>query len=218
MVEHVYRRALAASSVQAAIVATDDARIRDAVAAFGGEARMTAADHRSGTDRLAETARDLHCDVVVNLQVDEPLVDPGAIDLAVQALRGDPDTPMATARRRLDSAADLDDPNVVKVVIDARGFALYFSRAAVPHQERPGAGVPAGAWRHVGLYAYRRAFLLRFAALEATPLERAERLEQLRAIEHGYRIRTVEIAGDPVGVDTPGDLERVRRIVSGGTS
>lgn len=218
MVEHVYRRALAASSVQAAIVATDDARIRDAVAAFGGEARMTAADHRSGTDRLAETARDLHCDVVVNLQVDEPLVDPGAIDLAVQALRGDPDTPMTTARRRLDSAADLDDPNVVKVVIDARGFALYFSRAAVPHQERPGAGVPAGTWRHVGLYAYRRAFLLRFAALEATPLERAERLEQLRAIENGYRIRTVEIAGDPVGVDTPGDLERVRRIVSGGTS
>lgn len=218
MVEHVYRRALAASSVQAAIVATDDVRIRDAVAAFGGEVRMTAADHRSGTDRLAEAARDLHCDVVVNLQADEPLVDPAAIDLAVQALRGDPDTPMATARRPLASAAELDDPNVVKVVIDARGFALYFSRAAVPHQERPGAGVPAGAWRHVGLYAYRRAFLLRFAALETTPLERAERLEQLRAIEYGYRIRTVEIAGDPVGVDTPRDLERVRRIVSGGAS
>lgn len=217
MVEHVYRRALAASSVQAAIVATDDARIRDAVTAFGGEVRMTAADHRSGTDRLAEAARDLHCDVVVNLQADEPLVDPAAIDLAVQAL-GDADTPMSTARCPIASAAELDDPDIVKVVIDAHGFALYFSRAAVPHRERAGAGVPAGAWRHVGLYAYRRPFLFRFAALETTPLERAERLEQLRAIEHGYRIRTVEITGDSVGVDTPRDLDRVRRLVSGGIS
>lgn len=214
MVEHVYRRAEAAESVQAVLVATDDTRIRDAVTAFGGVARMTASAHRSGTERLAEAARDLRCDIVVNLQADEPLVDPGAIDRVVRALGEDPDAPMSTVRCALAGAGELADPNVVKVVADAGGNALYFSRAAIPHD----VGGSAGAYRHVGLYAYRRQFLLQVAALAATPLERAERLEQLRVLEHGYRIRTVEIAAGPVGVDTPGDLERVRRIVAGGAA
>ena len=218
MVEHAYRRAEAAESVQAVLVATDDTRIRDAVTAFGGVARMTAGAHRSGTERLAEAARDLRCDIVVNLQADEPLVDPGAIDRVVRALGEDPDAPMSTARCALVDVGELADPNVVKVVADAGGNALYFSRAAIPHQEGGNAGPAAGAYRHVGLYAYRRQFLLQVAALAATPLERAERLEQLRVIEHGYRIRTVEIAAGPVGVDTPDDLERVRRIVAGGAA
>lgn len=216
MVEHVYRRAQAAASVHAVLVATDDARIRDAVAAFGGEARMTAVEHRSGTERLAEAARDLRCDIVVNLQADEPLVDPRAIDLVVQALDENPGVPMSTVRCPLAAAGELADPNVVKVVVDADEFALYFSRAAIPY--RGGGGPVAGTYRHVGLYAYRRAFLLHVAGLAPTPLERAERLEQLRALENGYRIRTVEAAGEPVGVDTPGDLDRVRRIVAGGAA
>ncbi len=218
MVEHVYRRAEAAASVHAVLVATDDARIRDAVAAFGGEARMTAAEHRSGTERLAEAARDLRCDIVVNLQADEPLVDPRAIDLVVRVLDENPGVPMSTVRCPLADADEFADPNVVKVVVDAAGFALYFSRAPIPCQGDAAAGPAEGAWRHVGLYAYRREFLLQVAALAPTPLERAERLEQLRALEHGYRIRTVEVAGEPVGVDTPGDLDRVRRIVAGGAA
>ena len=218
MVEHVYRRAQAAASVHAVLVATDDARIRDAVTAFGGEARMTAAAHRSGTERLAEAARDLSCDIVVNLQADEPLIDPRAIDRVVRALDENPGVPMSTVRCPLAGGEELTDPNVVKVVVDAGEFALYFSRAAIPYQGAAGTGPVAGTWRHVGLYAYRREFLLHVAALAPTPLERAERLEQLRVLEHGFRIRTVEVAGEPVGVDTPGDLARVRRLVAGGAA
>ena len=218
MVEHVYRRAQAASCVPAVLVATDDTRIRDAVAAFGGDVRMTAQSHRSGTERVAEAARDLHCDLVVNLQADEPLVDPGAIDLAVAALVDAPQVLMSTVRCPITDPAALADPNVVKVVVDGQGFALYFSRAAIPHLPNGDPRVPPGTYKHVGLYAYRRDFLLQLAALDPTPLERAERLEQLRALEHGYRIQTVEVTKDPVGVDTPEDLERVRRIVSAGAS
>ena len=218
MVEHVYRRAQAAASVHAVLVATDDVRIRDAVAAFGGDACLTAAGHRNGTERLAEAARELRCDIVVNLQADEPLVEPHAIDLVVRALDENPGVPMSTVRCPLAGAGELTDPNVVKVVVDAGGFALYFSRAAIPYQGDAGTGPVAGTYRHVGLYAYRRAFLLHVAGLAPTPLERAERLEQLRALEHGYRIRTVEAAGEPLGVDTPGDLDRVRRLVAGGAA
>ena len=217
MVEHVYRRAQAAASLADVLVATDDARIRDAVTAFGGRALMTAARHRSGTERLAEAARDLRCDIVVNVQADEPLLAASAIDRAVAALRDTPAAPMSTVHCKLRDPEELDDPNVVKVLVDRTGHALYFSRAAVPG--RPAGGdVPRGVYRHVGLYAYRREFLLRIAALEPTPLELAERLEQLRVLEHGYRLRTVLIPDAPVGVDTPADLERVRRLLAGGTN
>ena len=216
MVEHVYRRAQAAASVQAVLVATDDLRIRDAVAHFGGDVRMTGTGHRSGTERLAEAVHDLHYDIVVNVQADEPLVEPAAIDLAVEALLSTPETPMSTARCPLADAGEIADPNVVKVVIDSGGYALYFSRSPIPYRIPAGDTIPGGVYKHVGLYAYRRSFLLHIAALEPTPLEQAERLEQLRVLEHGYRLRTVEIPGAPLGVDTPEDLERVRCLMANG--
>lgn len=213
MIEHVYRRAAAARAVTSTIVATDDERIARTVAAFGGRVQMTSADHASGTDRLAEVVRDLACDVVVNVQGDEPLLDPRMIDEVVAPLAADPTLEMATVRRPIDEA-EWHNPNVVKVLVDQHDFALYFSRAPLPYSRDVVTGVVAGASRHIGLYAYRRAFLLRFAALPQTPLERAERLEQLRALEHGYRIKAVVTAFDSIGVDTPDDLERVRALLA----
>jgi len=191
--------------------------VRDAVEAFGGTAVMTRADHRSGSDRLAEVAETLDCDLVVNVQGDEPLLATEMIAEALAPLAADPSIPMGTLRRRIDDPGDLANPNVVKVVTDREGFALYFSRAPIPHTRGAEGGLDAGrAFKHVGLYVYRRAFLLRFARLEPTPLEQAESLEQLRALEHGFRIRAVETSHDSVGVDTPADLERVRRLVASG--
>jgi 3-deoxy-manno-octulosonate cytidylyltransferase (CMP-KDO synthetase) len=212
MIEHVYRRAAAARATTATIVATDDERIRRAVEAFGGRVQMTRADHATGTDRLAEVARGLDCDVVVNVQGDEPLLDPRAIDDVVAPLAADPSLQMTTVRRPIDES-DWHNPNVVKVVVDQHDHALYFSRAPLPYARETASGVAEGAYRHVGLYAYRRTFLLTFASLPQTPLERAERLEQLRALEHGYRIKAVETAFDAIGVDTPEDLERVRALL-----
>jgi 3-deoxy-manno-octulosonate cytidylyltransferase (CMP-KDO synthetase) len=218
MIEHVYRRASAARSVGAVMVATDDERIRAAVEAFGGTARMTRGDHRSGSDRLAEVAAGIDCDVIVNVQGDEPLIDPAMIDEATAPLLADATLPMVTLRQRIEDPAELADPHVVKVVVDREGFALYFSRAPIPFLRDDGPGAaPAGCgpFKHIGLYAYRREFLLEFARLEPTPLEQAESLEQLRALEHGFRIRTVETIHRSIGVDTAGDLERVRRLMAG---
>ena len=212
MIEHVYRRAAAAASIDRVIVATDDERIARAVRGFGGDARMTSAAHQSGTDRLAEVARALDCDVVVNVQGDEPLIEPAMIDEAVAPFARDAALLMTTLRRRISSDADLHNPNVTKVVVDRDDYALYFSRAPIPYT-RPGQPEPS-AWRHVGLYAYRRTCLLQLAALPQTALERAEALEQLRALEHGIRIKAIETAYDSIGVDTPEDLERVRRLVA----
>lgn len=209
MIEHVYRRASASRSASEVIVATDDERIARVVAAFGGHARLTRSDHASGTDRLAEVAEDLSCDLVINVQGDEPLIDPAMIDEAVAPFAADATLMMSTLCRRIDDSADLHNPNVVKVVTDRDGFALYFSRAPIPFRR---AGEPATAFKHIGLYVYRREFLLAFARLEPTPLERAESLEQLRALEHGFRIKTVETSHDSIGVDTPEDLERVRQL------
>ena len=218
MIEHVYRRTAAASTVAEVIVATDDARIASAVEAFGGTVRMTRASHASGTDRLAEVAESLTCDIMVNVQGDEPLIEPGMIDEAVAPLGADPAIDMGSLRRAIEDPADLSNPDVVKVVVDRHDFALYFSRSPVPHRRPDGA--EARAFKHIGLYAYRRSFLIRLAGLPTTPLEQSERLEQLRALEHGYRIKVVETAFDSIGVDTPADLERVRRLVAarGGTA
>ena len=217
MVEHVYRRVEAAASVETVVVATDDERIERAVTAFGGQARMTRADHHSGTDRLAEVADTLTCDVVVNVQADEPLVEPHMIDAAVAACTRHPEVVMSTLRCRIQDAADLQDPHVVKVAVDRDGYALFFSRAAIGLDRATGRE-PAGppVYKHIGLYAYRRPFLLTLSRMEPTPLERAERLEQLRVLEHGYRIMTTATERDPIGVDTPGDLERVRRLMAAG--
>ena len=214
MIEHVYRRASASPVVSRVIVATDDLRIATRVKEFGGHVRLTRGDHLTGTDRLAEVAHSLDCDVVVNVQGDEPLLDPRAITELVAPF-ADQTVSMSTLYRRIMDPAELSDPNIVKLVTDRAGFALYFSRAPIPHTRDPRVGWPP-LYRHVGVYAYRRSALLVLASLEPTPLERAESLEQLRALEHGIRIKTVETSYDSIGVDTPADLELVRQLLQAG--
>jgi 3-deoxy-manno-octulosonate cytidylyltransferase (CMP-KDO synthetase) len=210
MIEHVYRRAADARGIDAVVVATDDQRIADAVERFGGVARMTSASHRTGTDRIAEVARELACSIIVNVQGDEPLVDPASIAQMVDALQADATLEMTTLRTPIRREEDYASPHVVKVVVDANDNALYFSRAPIPYlRDLPSEGGSLG-YKHLGLYAYRRDFLLRLAALPQTALENAESLEQLRALEHGHRIRAVETQYDSIGVDTPEDLDRVR--------
>jgi 3-deoxy-manno-octulosonate cytidylyltransferase (CMP-KDO synthetase) len=212
MIEHVYRRAAAARTVSRVIVATDDERIAAAVKAFGGEAVMTSASHQSGTDRLAEVAASLECDLVVNVQGDEPVLAPETIDAAVEPLLADPRVEMSSLRRRITDPAEHENPNVTKVVVDLQGDALFFSRAPIPYT-RPGQPA-APAWAHIGLYVYRRDTLLRLAGFAPTAMERAEALEQLRALEHGIRIRIVKTAYASIGVDTPDDLARVRALLA----
>jgi len=211
MIEHVYRAASRARTVDVVLVATDDDRIARAVEAFGGTAVMTSAMHATGTDRLAEVAAQLSGELVVNIQGDEPMMTAEAIDAAIAPLLSTASDQVSTLRRRMDDEHDGTNPSVVKVVIDREGYALYFTRASIPFV-RPG-NPTAVAWRHLGLYVYRRRFLLQLAQLPQTPLELAEGLEQLRILEHGYRIRTVETTVDAIGVDTPEDLERVRQLV-----
>jgi 3-deoxy-manno-octulosonate cytidylyltransferase (CMP-KDO synthetase) len=211
MIEHVYRRAAAAHSIASVIVATDDERIARAVKAFGGEVRLTAASHSSGTDRIAEVASSLASDLVVNVQGDEPLIEPAMIDDAIAPFAADRALMMCTLRKRIDDDADLENPHVTKVVVDLEGYALYFSRTAVPYRRPDCPAAPA--FRHIGLYVYRRECLLRLARLSPTPLEQSEALEQLRALEHGIRIKAIETRYDSVGVDTAEDLERVRQMV-----
>ena len=211
MIEHVYRRASDARSVNEVIVATDDDRIAAAVDGFGGIAVLTRADHLSGTDRLAEVAVSLESELIVNVQGDLPFIPAAPIDETVALVMARPELDMGTLRRRITDAAEISRPSVVKVVVDTRGDALYFSRTALPHV-RPGQPSPV-CWKHIGLYVYRREFLLRLAALPPTPLERAESLEQLRALEHGFTIGTVETTIDTIEIDTPEDLERGRRLV-----
>jgi 3-deoxy-manno-octulosonate cytidylyltransferase (CMP-KDO synthetase) len=212
MIEHVYRRASAARAVSSVLVATDDERIRRAVHGFGGVCRMTSPAHQSGTDRLAEVAEDLDCELVVNVQGDEPLLEPAMIDEALAPFASEATLMMATLRRRIDDRSELADPAVVKVVVDRDGYAMYFSRAPVPYRREQGGDSTGAAWKHIGLYVYRREFLLAYARLQPSPLERLEALEQLRALEHGFRIKTVETRHDSIGVDTPADLEKVRRL------
>ena len=225
MIERVHDRARAATTVDRVVVATDDERIARVVRGFGGEAVMTSPEHSTGTDRIAEAARGIAADVVVNVQGDEPMVDPAGIDAAARALLDDPSLPMATLSVPLRTVDEMLAPSVVKVVADADGNALYFSRSPIPHVRRGAGGdlraaaeaaVARGlARKHVGLYAYRRDALLRFASLPPSPLEEAEGLEQLRALHHGMRIRVVPVDEESgVAVDTPDDLERVRALLA----
>ena len=219
LIEHVYRRAQAARSISRVLVATDDPRIEEAVAGFDGECVMTSPDHRSGSDRLGEVAEHLDAEIIVNLQGDEPLMDPLGIDAVVQALREDGSLDLATMATPLVTPEDYLDRNIVKVVTDGRGYALYFSRSGIPHGWEPGLG---GALRHIGLYAYRKEALLKYVTLPPGKLEVMENLEQLRALENGMNIRVVTLEGvHCVGVDTPGDLEKVENILregAGGTA
>ncbi|HOD29706.1 MAG TPA: 3-deoxy-manno-octulosonate cytidylyltransferase [Syntrophales bacterium] len=218
MIRHVYERVLRSPVVTTAAVATDDARIFDAVTAFGGRAVMTSDRHRSGTDRIAEAVRLIDLPVgddaiVVNIQGDQPAFAPAQIDEVVAPLLADPAIPMSTLIYRIRREEEITHPNAVKVACDRHGFALYFSRATIPYvRDR---GLAADYYKHHGIYAYRRHFLDTFTRLPEGTLEKLEALEQLRALEHGYRIRVVETAHDSVEVDTPQELERVRRLLSG---
>ena len=209
MLEHVYERASMARYLGPIVIATDDERISDAARAFGARVKMTRTDHLSGTDRVAEVASTFEdVELVVNVQGDEPLIDPGAIDAAILPLLEEPAIPMGTLKKKIEDPREMDDPNVVKVVTDRFENAIYFSRSAIPHSPST-----ATRYKHLGLYVYRRDFLLKYSDLAVGPLERAERLEQLRALENGFKIRVVETDYESLGVDTPDDLDRVRELI-----
>lgn len=206
MIVRVYERATEAQRVHEVVVATDDERIRAAVEEHGGHAVMTRADHATGTDRLAEVAAQRpDCDLIINVQGDEPLIDPAVIDALVAPFEHDTALMMATAKTEITDAAEMENPNNVKVVADRTGNALYFSRACIPYARNAGAKV----YKHIGIYAYRRDFLLAYAKMAQTELECSESLEQLRALENGYRIRVVETDAVFIGVDTEEDLAAV---------
>jgi 3-deoxy-manno-octulosonate cytidylyltransferase (CMP-KDO synthetase) len=218
MLQHVYERVSLARYLTSVIIATDDQRISEEARNFGAAVRMTRRDHLSGTDRVAEVASADSAEVVVNVQGDEPLIDPSAIDAAILPLLNEPSIPMGTLKKRIEDRSEVDDPNVVKVVTDRFDNAIYFSRATIPHRRdtakgsQQKAGQEVQHYKHIGLYVYRRDFLLRYPELPVGPLERAERLEQLRALENGHKIRVVETDYESVGVDTPEDLEKVSRL------
>ena len=215
MIERVWDRVRQAASVSGVLVATDDERIRGAVEAFGGQAVMTRPDHRTGTERIAEVAaarKDV--DIFVNVQGDEPLIEPAAIDEAVAAIQDDPEVNVSTLAVPIANPADIMDPNVVKVVLDFDGNALYFSRAPIPWVRDRTGPVHARHLKHLGLYAFRRAALLEFATFPQGDLERIEQLEQLRWLENGYPIRVAETEHDSVSVDVPEDVARVEALLS----
>lgn len=212
LVVRVLQEAKKSQSLQDVMVATDDHRIAEAVARFGGRVAMTACDHPTGSDRAAEVARGLDCEYVVNIQGDEPFMTAEIIDRVVGAL-GKPDVVMSSACSPFRDPAEADNPNAVKVVLDRRGDALYFSRSRIPYLRADGGGAPA-YFRHIGIYGFKREFLLRYASFERTPLEISESLEQLRALEHGYKIRVLNVDFDFVGIDTEDDLARAEEILS----
>jgi 3-deoxy-manno-octulosonate cytidylyltransferase (CMP-KDO synthetase) len=217
MIQWVYERTKQSRLINRVIVATDDERIRQAVSSFGGEVTMTSPDHSTGTDRIAEVASRLACDIVVNVQGDEPLIRPEMVDQAIQPLLDDASIPMSTLCRKIESDEEAFDPNVVKVVFDKSGFALYFSRAPIPWDRDRWSGksswqeltMAGPMYKHIGLYVYRKEFLLQYARMPQTQLETTEKLEQLRALEHGHRIRAVVTLHDSLGVDIPGDLSKI---------
>lgn len=213
LLQWVVERARQATALDRLLVATDDERIRTAAQAFGAEVVMTSPDHPSGTDRIAEAVRGCVADVVINIQGDEPLIDPGLIDELGRTLAGDPQWDMATAAAPIREARDLAAASVVKVVRARDGAALYFSRATIPFVRDAAAGaVPAGLhWRHIGIYAYRRTFLERLVQEPPCVLEQTEKLEQLRALWLGCRMKVLETGDVGLGVDTPEDVERAEQ-------
>lgn len=212
MIQWVYEAAKTAALIDELVVATDDQRIYDTVVSFGGKAEMTAANHPTGTDRLAEVAQRYQTELVVNIQGDEPLIKGTVIDSIIKPLLEDPGLPMSTAKVRLTDPEQIKEASVVKVVTAENGDALYFSRSPIPYPRNAGQAV---YWKHIGLYGYRKEFLLKYINLPQSQLELAESLEQLRVLSNGYRIKVVEVEQDSVGVDTPEDLERVRALLAG---
>jgi 3-deoxy-manno-octulosonate cytidylyltransferase (CMP-KDO synthetase) len=213
MVQRVYEQAKLAQTVHRVLVATDDQRIVDAVQAFAGEARMTRSDHRTGTERIAEVAAHEPGDVFVNVQGDEPLIDPVAIDTAVAALLEDPPAQIATVATPIRHVPDIMDPNVVKTVLDFDSNALYFSRAPIPWVRDTQQKIHVRYWKHLGLYVFQREALLEYPTLPQGELEKIEQLEQLRWLENGWKIRVAEVEHDAVSVDVPEDVTRVEKLL-----
>ena len=211
MLQHVWERTSQARYLTDVVIATDDERIRAAADGFRARVVMTRADHVSGTDRVAEAASASQAQIIVNVQGDEPMIDPGAIDAAILGLLDDDmgAVPMGTLKKHIERQADIQDPNVVKVTTDGQGNALYFSRSPIPYARD---GEQPVYFKHIGLYVYRRDFLLSYPDLPVGPLERAERLEQLRALENGFKIRVIETEYESLGVDTPEDWKQVAEL------
>lgn len=211
MIQHVYERALQVAGVAEVWVATDDPRVEQAVQAFGGKAIMTRNDHESGTDRLVEVMHTVEADIYINLQGDEPMIRPRDVETLLQGMRDDPALPVATRDRHAISAEEATEPSTVKVVVNTRQDALYFSRSPIPY---PRNAEKARYLKHVGIYAYRRDVLQNYSQLPKTPLSQIEELEQLRLMNAGINIRTFEIAATGPGVDTPACLEKVRALMA----
>jgi 3-deoxy-manno-octulosonate cytidylyltransferase (CMP-KDO synthetase) len=214
MIQRVYERAKLAQQASRVIVATDDERIVKAVQDFGGQARMTRVDHRTGTERVAEVAAHEAGDVFVNVQGDEPLLDPAAVDTAIKALLDDPQVSVSTVATPIKVPGDIMDPNVCKVVLDFDENALYFSRAPVPWVRDTNIKIQVRHWKHLGLYVFRRDALLEYPTLPQGELERIEQLEQLRWLENGWKIRVAEVEHDAVSVDVPEDVARVEKLLA----
>ena len=209
MLQHVWERASQSRYLTGLVIATDDDRIRRVSEGFGAKVILTRDDHASGTDRVAEAASASTATVIVNIQGDEPMIDPFAIDAAILGMLHDENVPMGTLKKRIEREHDITDPGVVKVVTDHHGNALYFSRAPIPFHRDAAQDEPAVYFKHIGLYVYRRDFLLAYPDLPVGPLEQAEKLEQLRALENGFRIHVVETEYESLGVDTPADWQTV---------
>lgn len=212
MVQWVWEQAKKAKILDELIVACDDKRIEEAVNGFGGKAVLTSKEHLSGTDRICEVVNPLEVKVIVNIQADEPLLDPVMIENVARPLLDDSTLNMATLMKRIDDHHEISDSNVVKVVADTHGFALYFSRSAIPYQRNK--SVNTAYYKHIGLYAYSKDFLFIFKNLPESNLEKIEKLEQLRVLEEGFRIKVIETNISTLGVDTPEDLEKVKKIMS----
>ena len=213
MIQHVFEGVRRAQLVSRVVVATDEASIKEAVETFGGEAILTRHDHRTGTDRIAEVAAHLNAEIYINVQGDEPLIDPATVDALASAMLEDESVQIATPCTAIAHKNDIMDPNVVKVVRDFDSNALYFSRAPIPWVRDTGESVAARHWKHLGLYGFRRETLLEFPTLPPGDLERLEQREQLRWLENGFRIRVVETDYDAVSVDVPADIERVEKLL-----
>jgi len=212
IIQWVYERSSQSKLAAQVVIATDDERIYNAVKDFGGEAAMTSAEHKSGSDRIAEIVeKDPEIDIAVNVQGDEPLIEPESIDKAIQCLMDDPDTDITTLIREIKDKEEINNPNLVKAVIDNTGRALYFSRATIPYKRTD---ENTKYYGHIGLYAYKRNALLKITKLPQTNLEKAECLEQLRALQNGFCIKTVVVDYKPIGIDTPQDVEEFKKIIN----
>lgn len=214
LIRHVWEQARKAEALDAVLIACDDQRVADVCRAFGATVKMTSVDHASGTDRTAEAVKDVDADIVVNIQGDEPMVDPETISGLVSVLKDTTDCPMATVVKRVEDPREMVDPNIVKVVVDQKGQALYFSRYAIPFYRDGMPDDPGLGYKHLGLYAYRKDFLMGFCDLPESRLEKTEKLEQLRALEAGCKIKTIVTESESVGVDTPEDLARAAKMVN----